>query len=178
MVSHLIKGVNKIYANRKTIKGYWPYFLLLFYIFSSVVNTFHDNLDSSLYESVNSEGFFLLIIILPPLLLYSLIYHAFPLKVSGCDFKYFLVQDNRKVIFGLAFIWGAFAIARSMIELGIDSGRNPFAIYFETWQQTWFIIPNGFTLLCLILVFVPNEVLIKVFALLSFLSMILFFFFI
>lgn len=176
MVSHLIQRVNKIYAYRKTLKGYWPYFLLVFYIFSSVVNTFHDNLNSSLYESVDSEGFFLLVIIVPPLLLYSLIYHAFPLKLQGCDFRGFLLHENRKIIFSLAFVWGGFTIARSMIEQSIDSGINPITIYFETWKEAWFIIPNGFTLLALIIAFVENETLIKSFAVLSFLAMVLFFF--
>jgi len=176
MLSMLIQGVNKIYTYRKKVRGYWPYYFLLFYIFSRVINSFYDNLNSPLYETVDTEGYFLLIIITPPLLLYSVIHHGFPDKYTDCDFREFLLQTNRKIIFLLAFFWSVFVISRSVIEWAIESHKNPFVVYFETWREPWFIIPNGFTLLALVIAFVKNELLIKVFAVLSVISVFLFFF--
>lgn len=175
MLAKLIIGVNNLYTFRSSIKFYWPHFLALLYIFLAIVNSYHDNLDSSVYSAVEDEWFFLHVIIIPPLILYSIIHHALPSEFKGSDLKGLLLNKNRRIIFFLGTAYGILSIYRLMLQWSIEKESSALSIYFKTWNDAWFIIPHTLTLMFLIVAIRKSEILLKILLVLAVLSQVLFY---
>lgn len=175
MLAKLVIGINNMFTYRKTIKFYWPYVLMIIYIFLVIINSYHDNLNTPVYGAVTNESFFLGVIILPPLLLYSIVHQGLPKKFKGMDQREFLLIKNRRIIFSLGFILGILGMYRLVLGWGLEKNESLIEIYIQTFADAWFLIPHALILMNLANAIWKNEILLKVVIVFALLTQILFY---
>jgi hypothetical protein len=139
---------------------------MVFIILATIVNSYHFNLDSPVYEAVGSNGelFFLHVIILPPLLLYSVVHQLFPAEYKQVEFRQYLLVDNRKIIFLLIAFTNAINIYRFCIHHSLRKGQSAWEIYVNTLGDLWFYGPHLIVAITLLIAFWKNELLLKIYA--------------
>ncbi len=170
MLAKWLLDTNNLYTFRAKIKFYWPHTLQVFIILATIVNNYHFNLDSPVYDAVdgdNGEWYFLHVIVIPPLLLYSVVHQLFPSHYDQVDFKSYFLVENRKIIFVLGALTHAFGIYRFCIHHSLRTGLSPWEIYLKTLGDLWFYMPHLGVVLSFVVAFWKNESFLKVIIILS-----------
>lgn len=176
MVAKWLTDANNLYTFRAKIKFYWPYLLLVFLVLLKLVNSYYENLDSKVYDAVNNEWFFFHVIILPPLLLYSLIHHLFPDKYDEVNLRSYILTDYRRIFFSLSFLTEAMGIYRFCIHHSIRTGKSAWEIYLITLGDWWFYMPHLGLIVLGILALRRSEILLKIYVIVSLVVEVIFYF--
>lgn len=114
IVTQLLVGWFRMFANWSTIRTYWAHSLFTIQVFILVVDRYYRFQSMAHFEGVVSTGTFILYIVLAPAVFYILTLLLFPSKTEGTDFKDFMLKRLRPCLIAM-LIYGIDITIRNLM---------------------------------------------------------------
>lgn len=114
IVTQLLVGWYKIFANWSTIRPYWAHGAFTILVFILVVDRYYRFQSMEHFANVINTSTFILYIVLAPAVFYILTLLLFPSKMEGVDLKEFMMKRMRACLIAMT-IYGIDITIRNLV---------------------------------------------------------------